>query len=103
MRIRVRNLVGYIPSSKMLSTATYSAINGASNGVKNGSECVKDTPEDVEVREAKLFNETFDLVTKKLTSKNDPDLGPVSDWMRKVIRTICLLNSSPGMVGCRIL
>lgn len=85
MRNRVRKLVSYIPSSKMLTTSSYLVSNSFSNGVKNGGEGKKETVEESEVREVKLFDDAFDLVTKKLTSNIDPDLGPVSDWMRQVI------------------
>ncbi|XP_053212373.1 uncharacterized protein LOC128395909 isoform X2 [Panonychus citri] len=41
--------------------------------------------EDMEKREETLFNETFDVITEKLTSTVNPDLRRVSDWLKKVL------------------
>lgn len=38
----------------------------------------------MEKREETLFNETFDVITEKLTSTVNPDLRRVSDWLKKV-------------------
>lgn len=87
IRVRVLDLVSSFPSSKMLTTATIANINS----LGNVNECVNGSGagEELKVREAKLFNETFEVILKKLDSKIDPDLGPVSEWMRKVSRTFC--------------
>ncbi|XP_074602230.1 farnesyl pyrophosphate synthase [Brevipalpus obovatus] len=100
------NGAGNTPVSTATSTTTTAATNGAtndkhhhigipasngnsnsnnsSNGVKNGSNGANGVV-DIERTEAKLFDEAFEVVTNKLVNNNDPELGTVSDWLRKVL------------------
>lgn len=41
--------------------------------------------EDMEKREETLFNETFDVITEKLTNNVNPDLRRVSTWLKQVL------------------